>query len=198
ISLWLFRSILWAESTTTGRSGHISLHSIPPKLTCIIHPVFPLLNLYSWSGSKHNVSSSTSANTGIPPLYNIALAVDTNDNAGNITSLPLMSNNDNARCNDAVPELTAITLLNPVYSAKSLSNSATLPDPAPLAQKPLLMVSITASSSSLPELGSNNLIPGILIHPLESFLRYNCWLDRLVFHVSFHLAITGYISVFCL
>src|SRR3989338_7447737 len=93
--------------------------------------VFVVNDFFIICGSKHKVCESMSAKIGFPPLYTIALAVETNDNDGSITSFPLISISDNAKCNAAVPLLTATHSSEPMYLPNFDSNSATFPTPPP-------------------------------------------------------------------
>ena len=83
----------------------------------------------------HNVFSSISTNFGMPPFSITALAVDTKDNDGIITSLFFILYIDNARLRAAVPLFTATQLFELVYFENFSSNFCTLPTPSPDAQK---------------------------------------------------------------
>src|SRR3954470_12077209 len=77
------------------------------------------------AGSSHgSVSPTTSANTGVAPVYAIAFAVATNVSEGTTTSSPAPSPAAIAiRCSAAVQFVTATACSAPVYSAKASSNS---------------------------------------------------------------------------
>ena len=76
---------------------------VPPKCTGKTILVFSDIFSSIFEGSKHIVLGSISEKIGIPPLYRIACAVETNERDGRITSLFLISTRDKARCKAAVP-----------------------------------------------------------------------------------------------
>ena len=82
-----------------------------------------------------------------------------------------MSYIDSAKFNAAVPLFTAIHSFELVYFLNLFSNSATFPNPAPLAQFLLLRTFLIANSSSLPIDGSNNLIIFFII--IQKHLKLN-------------------------
>ena len=75
------------------------------------------------------VCGSTSTNTGIPPFIKTEWAVETKDKDGNISSLSLMSSNDTAKFNAAVPLFTATHESEPINVLIFFSNFKTFPVP---------------------------------------------------------------------
>src|SRR5437870_10023075 len=77
-------------------------------------------------GSRLNVVSSISTNTGFAPTYEIAQLVATNVNGVVITSSPGPTLSSSiARCSAEVPVLTAMQCSAPTNRANSFSNCAT-------------------------------------------------------------------------
>ncbi len=102
-------------------------------------------------GSRFNVTGSMSANTGLAPSYTIALAEATNDSGLVTTSSPASTPTArNARCNPAVPLLTAQAYGAPTRAANMRSNSASF---GPSESCPERSTSSTARSSASPSTG---------------------------------------------
>ena len=88
---------------------------------------------------------------GLAPMYSTTFAVDTQVNAGTITSSPGFSPSAaTARCNAVVHELAAAAWAAPVYAENICSNFATA---GPCTTQPLFNVWSTARVSSSPKKG---------------------------------------------
>ena len=120
----------------------------------------------------------------------ITLEVAAKVNGVVITSSPsLMPNTSNERCNAAVPELTAIAYLVPIYYAKFFSNCL-LYGPDPLRHSSLTALS-TAFASSSSIFGSATLIlksDGNYSHQLmELYMPHSILILKLMHNKQSHV-----------